>query len=87
MVNFVIKKNGKIEPYNEEKIRKSIIISTRSSFEDENIPWVVDEILAELHRAFGDMERVSTKELRKKIFKKLDAIAPDVAIEWSGYKK
>lgn len=88
MLNFVIKKDGSIEPYNEDKIRKSITIaSTRSVSADEDTLWIIDEVLAELAKSFEGMEKVSTEELRKKILKKLNAIAPSVALTWERYKK
>lgn len=86
MVNTVTKKDGTKQPFDGEKIRKSI----RSAAEEagskkERISEVVNQVASEVIQSIEEKDEVTTSELKEKILSTLDMIEPSVSAAWREY--
>jgi transcriptional regulator NrdR family protein len=87
MVLKVIKKDGREEPFEIEKIKKAI----RGACEEAGIEETKKEELADLIsekivEMYDSQETVRAIELRDKILGELEMMAPEAAAAWRNYE-
>ena len=88
MANFVIKKHGKKEPFDFEKIKKSIMTSAQSvDLEAERRKEIVDQVSSAVLQMTGEREEIEVSQIRSKILQELDFIEPSVSEAWREYDK
>jgi transcriptional repressor NrdR len=84
----VIKKNGAKEPFDPEKIRKSIAGAVqRTDIPEERKSEVVAQVAAAVIPTLEVREEVETSEIRETILSELDRVEPDVANSWREYEQ
>jgi len=83
----VIKKNGTKEPFDSEKIRKSIAGAVqRTNLSEERKNEVVEQVAAAVIPMIEDREEIETSEIRETILSELDRVEPAVANAWREYE-
>lgn len=83
MAEFVIKKDGSKEPFDAEKIRKSITAAASTAgLPEEQINKVVEHILGVATELTDEKEEIATAEIKEKILSELDAFEPSVSEAW-----
>lgn len=86
MAREVIKKIGSIEPFDPEKIRKSIAgAAQRTTLPEARRREVVEEVTAAVIQMAEEKETIATRDIREKILNELDRIEPSVAVAWRKY--
>lgn len=88
MAKIAVKRDGTKEPFDPEKIRKSVEFAVRNS---GNSIGQVEEIIsrasaAALKLADAEKEEIETSKMAKAIFKELEKIAPPAALVWKKYE-
>lgn len=87
MINQVIKKDGSKEPFDIEKIKNGVRLSSQQAGLDEiKQSEVIEKIAAKIAEIFKDKEEIMTIEIRDKILEELDAYAPSVSVAWRDYE-
>ena len=88
MANFVVKKHGKKEPFDFEKIKKSIMACAQNvDLTEERRKEVVDQVSSAVLQMAGEREEVEVSQIRSKILQELDFAEPSVAEAWREYDK
>lgn len=88
MANFVIKKDGTKEPFDAEKIRKSIAAAAqRTELSEERKNEVVEQVLSAVIQVAAEKEEITTAELKERILSQLDTIEPSVSESWRKYEQ
>ena len=88
MANFVIKRDGTKEPFDAEKIRKSIAAAIlRTNLSEERRNEVVEQVSNAVIRLAEEKEEIATAELRGKILSELDTLEPSVSEAWRNYEQ
>ena len=88
MANQVIKKDGTKEPFDGEKIRKSIELSVKDAgLSAERIAEVVREASEAALQIAAEKEEIATTELAERILSKLDEIEPSAAVAWREHEQ
>ena len=83
MAEFVIKKDGSKEPFDAEKIRKSITAAASTTgLSEEQINKVVEHVLGVATELTDEKEEIATAEIKEKILSELDALEPSVSEVW-----
>ncbi|MBI1960757.1 MAG: hypothetical protein HYS43_00555 [Candidatus Liptonbacteria bacterium] len=86
MANEVIKKDGRREPFDGDKIRRSIEMASRDAGLPANRVSEITERVAESAIQFAtDKDEVTTGELRERILTELNDVEPSVADAWRRY--
>ena len=84
----VIKKNGTKEPFDPEKIRKSIAgAAQRTNIPEERKNEVVEQVAAAVIPILEGREEIETREIRETILSELDRTEPGVANAWREYEQ
>ncbi len=86
MASEVIKRDGSREPFDAEKIRRSITIAA----EQANLPGerkndVVERVTATATQMAEERDEIATSEIKEKILSELDRIEPTVSASWREY--
>ena len=88
MANFVIKKDGTKEPFDAEKIKKAITTAaTQANLSSEEITKIVGQVLPTVVQSIAGKEEVASTEIKEKILKELDTLAPSVSGAWRKYEQ
>lgn len=90
MAEIIIKKNGEEEPFDIEKLKQSIRVNAIEAALEEaekSISDLVEQVSNKVIEQTKEKEKVVTEELREKILKELDAVAPAVAKTWREFDK
>ncbi|XOB40385.1 MAG: ATP cone domain-containing protein [Candidatus Nealsonbacteria bacterium] len=88
MANFVIKKDGTKEPFDAEKIKKSIAGATqRTDIPEERKNEIVEQVSSTVLQMTGEKEEITTTEIKEKILSELDTIEPSVSESWRKYEQ
>ena len=83
MANEVIKKDGRREPFDGDKIRRSIQAASRDAgLPEERITVITDRIAESAIQFAADKDEVTTGELRERILTELNDVEPSVADAW-----
>lgn len=85
----VVKKDGTKEPFNPEKIKKSIAGATQQAdISEERKNEVVEQVAATVIPVLeGKGEEIKTSEIRDIILSELDKIEPAVVSAWRKYEE
>lgn len=88
MANFVIKKDGTKEPFDAEKVRRSIAAaSQRTELSEERRNEVVEQVSGTVLQVASGKEEIPTAEIREKILSELSTVEPSVAEAWRKYEQ
>ncbi len=86
MASNVVKKDGTKEPFDPEKIRKSIAAAAElANLSEEKKNEVVEQVATVVIQMAEEKEEIDTSELREKILSDLDRIEPSVSAAWRKY--
>jgi len=84
----VIKKDGTKEPFDSEKIRKSIAGAAQpTDIPEERKNEVIEQVTAAVVSTLEDKEEIKTSEIRETILSELDRVEPGVANAWREYEQ
>jgi len=82
----VIKKSGEKEPFDTEKIRRSIqAAADETDLSEERKKEVVEQVANSAIQLAEGKEEIATSEIREKILDELDKIEPSVSAAWRKY--
>lgn len=88
MANFVIKRDGTKEPFDAEKVRKSIAAAVqRTELSEERGNEVVEQVSDAVLQVAAGKEEIPTTELREKILSELNTIEPSVSEAWKQHEQ
>ena len=88
MATEVIKKDGRKEPFDPEKIKSSITAAANlTDLPDERKNEVVEQVATAAIQMAEGREEISTSELKQKILSDLDGIEPSVSEAWKKYEE
>lgn len=88
MANFVIKKDGRKEPFNAQKIKSAIVAAaTQAGLTAEEGAKIAEEVANTIVQSVANLSEVLAVELRARILSQLDATAPAVAEAWKKYEE
>ena len=83
MAEFVIKKDGSKEPFDAEKIRKSITAAASTAgLSEEQMNQIVERVFGAATGLADEKEEIATAEIKEKILSELDALEPYVSEAW-----
>ncbi|XOB46305.1 MAG: ATP cone domain-containing protein [Candidatus Nealsonbacteria bacterium] len=86
MAREVIKKDGTREPFDPEKIRKSIVVAAEeANLPEERKNEVVEKVATAVIQMADAREEIATSEIKEKILSELDSIEPTVSAAWRKY--
>ncbi len=86
MANFVIKKDGSKEPFDEGKIKKSIELTAKQAgLPEDRVNELVEQVSRAALQVAEGKEEIATAELREKILSELDNLEPSVSEGWRKY--
>jgi len=84
----VVKKNGAKEPFDPEKIRKSIAgAAQRTDISEERKSEVVEQVAAAVIPMLESREELETSQIRETILSELDRVEPGVGNAWREYEQ
>ncbi len=84
----VIKKDGTKEPFDAEKIKKSIAAAAElANLSEERKNEVVEQVAAVAIQMAGEKEEIATSEIKEKILSELDRVEPAAAAAWRKYEQ
>ncbi len=88
MAKEVIKKDGSREPFDTEKIRKSIrAAADHTDLPEEKKNEIVEKVAFNVIQMTDEKEEIATSEIREKILSELDNLEPVVAEAWRKYEE
>jgi transcriptional regulator NrdR family protein len=88
MVQSIVKRNGNIEDFNVEKLKKSIEnAAIDANYEESKIKEIVESITNYVLESIKDLERVDSQSLEDLILNKLDQEYPLISKAWRDYNK
>lgn len=86
MAREVIKKDGTKEPFDAEKLRRSIAVAVQqANLSEERKNEIVEQVAAAAIQLAATKEQIPTSELKAKILSDLDQIEPSVSAAWRKY--
>lgn len=87
MIKEVIKKGGKREPFNLNKIKKALIsVVEKTDLPQEKKNEIVEKVTREVLRFLKRKKIVFTAEIEAKILLKLEELSPEAADFWRKYR-
>lgn len=88
MPKQVQKRNGNIEEFQIEKLKKSLENAAREAgYSEDQIFKVVEEISEYILEHVKDLESVDTQSMRTLILNRLDEVYPEVSSAWRNYDR
>jgi transcriptional regulator NrdR family protein len=88
MVQSIVKRNGNIEDFNVEKLKKSIEnAAIDANYEESKIKEIVESITNYVLESIKDLERIDSQSLEDLILNKLDQEYPLISKTWRDYNK
>jgi len=87
MTKFVVKKDGSKEPFDIEKLRRSIIVNAQdAALPEKRVQEVTMKVLSAVARFVKESEKeLATAEIKKKILSEFDAVEPSVSEAWRKF--
>ncbi|RLC38062.1 MAG: transcriptional regulator [Candidatus Nealsonbacteria bacterium] len=86
MAKEVIKKDGRREPFDPEKIKNSIRkAADGTDLSEERKNEVVQQVAQVVIQMAEEKEEIATSEIREKILSELDRVEPSVSAAWRKY--
>ena len=84
----VIKTNGSREPFNEEKVRRSIEAAAREAkIAEERTRELAEQISRLIREMAEEGNEIETRAIRERILNELDATEPAVSEAWRAFDK
>ena len=84
----VVKKNGEVENFDEEKLKRSVFNAAKDAGYDENRALEIsEEVLEFVLDSIENLETVDSESLRDLILNKLDADYPEISEKWREYER
>jgi len=88
MVISIVKKDGSIENFDINKLKKSIEnAAIDAGYEENQIFQIVEDIVNFVLESIKDLERIDTQSLKDLILNKLDQEYPSISKAWRDYNK
>ncbi len=88
MATEVIKKDGRKEPFDPEKIKSSITAAANlTDLSEERKNEVVEQVATAAIQMAEGREEISTSELKQKILSDLDGIEPTISEVWKKHEE
>lgn len=88
MIKKVIKKGGKKEPFQKEKIETSLKKAIESTkIEKKESKEIFEKTMKELEGFLVKKREITTAEIEAKILLILENIAPEIAQSWRDYRR
>lgn len=85
---LVIKKDGRKELFDFEKLKKSIAAAARDAgLTSEKISELVTEVSALVFQLISKYEEVQSAEIREKVLGELNRVEPSVVKAWKKYEE
>ena len=87
MATFVTKKDGSKIPFDETKIKESVVAACMDAeLSDEEAEKISVEIVGLVSGPLKDIDQVSTTEIRDKVLAELDMLHPSIAEAWRKHE-
>jgi transcriptional regulator NrdR family protein len=87
MVNFIIKRDGKKEPFYRGTIKRGIIeAALKTDMSEKEAEVLAEKISEDIALSIKNANEVLAAELKARVVSALDAMAPDVARAWKKYQ-
>jgi len=87
MAKEVMKKGGKREPFNPEKIKQAISCALdKSDLPQEKKKEIVEKVFAQVIEFTKNKKEIAVVEIEAKILLELDKLAPEIAKIWREYR-
>ncbi len=84
----VLKKDGSIEDFDPEKIKRSVISAGQDAGLDQaTISQLLKDPIEGLIKSFQEKEQISAKEIRDKILSSLKPLASALVSAWERFEK
>ncbi len=88
MAQQVIKRDGTKEPFDGEKMKRSIEVAAISAgISIDRTNEIVNQILEVVFKITNDKEEMATSELSDSVFSQLNTIEPKMAELWKKYEE
>lgn len=88
MAKFVIKRDGIKEPFDAEKIKRSIIANAQdANLPEKRIDELVKQVSETAIQLTKEKEEITTTEIKEKILTELDTIEPSVSGVWRKFEE
>ena len=88
MAKFVIKKDGEKEPFDVEKIKKSITVAvSEADLSEERKSEVIEQVSKAAIQLAEEKEEIATSEIKAKILSELDALESSVSESWRKHEQ
>lgn len=88
MIRNVIKKDGRKQPFQVDKIRRAILASAdRAGVIRERAENVAEQVMASVVEVASTKKEITSAEIKEKILMELDIIQPSMAEVWRQYTK
>lgn len=87
MAKFVVKKDGREEPFDIEKLKQSIRVNALDTVlaeTEQKINELVERVSNSVMSSIKQ-EKISTREIKERILKELDDVDPKVAKIWRKF--
>lgn len=87
MAKTVIKKGGKIEKFDPDKIKKTLTLAVgETDFSSEKKSEITEKVFNEVFIFLKRKKEISTAEIEAKILLELDKILPEAARKWREFR-
>jgi transcriptional regulator NrdR family protein len=88
MIKKVFKKGGKIEPFSQEKIEKSILnVLSEIGLSQKEREEILNKVMSSLLDFLKPKKEISTAEIEAKIILELQKIIPQAIETWREYRR
>ena len=83
-----MKKDGKKEPFDVQKIKSAIIVAaTQAGITAEEGAKIAEKVTSTIIKSVVNLNEVMGVEIRARVLSQLDVIAPTVAESWRNHDK
>lgn len=87
MANFVTKKDGSKEPFDQEKIVRGVSMAgAQAGLSEQECEELAAKAVNAVQESIADLEEVPGVEIREKILAFLDKESPKTAEAWRNYE-
>lgn len=88
MANFIIKRDGKKEPFYIGKIKRGIVeAGLKTDMQEKKAEELAEKVSSEISWSIRNANEVLAAELTARVVSALDAVAPKVAKMWKKYQE
>jgi len=87
MIEVVIKKDSREEPFNEEKIKNAVkAAALEAGLDEEKQIELSEAVVKNIEESFSSQNTIKSIELREKVLSQLDLLSPETAQSWRDYE-